>query len=967
MPIVRSYLRYAPSATFGLVASPRGNALLDWSGRIAIVPALECLLLWDVRRGTLEATLRPPALAAGTADVDSQQHEVACLARSPNGRNIAAGHADGAVRIWLLHTAPTVAPRAALISATCTVTLSGHSTAVTALHYGSGEGALLVSGGADSDVIVWDTVAETGLYRLKGHRDAVTGAWLLVRRNLLVTCSKDTLVKVWDLTTQHCIQTIVGHRTEVWSVLGMPDESRLITGADRELRVWDAPPVAAAATTTTPPPPPPISDDTQSVAFSLAGTVARQSGERVVMMHFDPARRLLFCHGNDRAVEVFRVRSADELAAKLKRRTKRARAKHADAAPQLTMSDEIALLYVLPASSTIRSFDIAPAGTAAAARDLRMLLSLHDNAIEMHDIHLHASPVDSSRVARIDVPGHRSGVRAVAFSSDEQLLASVSSETLKVWNYRTQSCLRTLECGYGLSCVFVPGDRHVLVGTKSGSIGLYDIVAGTCLQLEAAHQAAVWSLVMYPDKRGFVSGSADHDVKFWDFELIPERDGSEQVTERPRRSRAAHAPADAPATTKLSRLGFVAERTLKMTEGVLCVALSQNQRLLAVSLLDATVKVFFADTLKFFLSLYGHKLPVLCIDISSDCTLLATGSADKNVKLWGLDFGDCHKSIFAHQDSVMAVKFVPNTHYFFTAGKDREVRYWDGDHFERITGFRDHHAEVLALAVSASGYAVCSAGQDRSIRVYERTDEQLFLEEEREREHERTMEQELATTIEKPPATDDEVAPAGRRTGETIGDVERLCDALDLVDTIRAELTAHEQTARSAATVPAAAPKPHPALVAAGNIHHDRYVLRVVSQISAANLDEVLLSLPLSYATRMLHEADRWLAASWEVELACRCVLFLLRLHHNQIVSGTTARLPVLRSLRERARGRAAELRDIMGYNLAALRYFQREHSAQQVTLFDGRIVDGSEAVEMGGRRGKTHKKRSVRKTAPAP
>ena len=69
-------------------------------------------------------------------------------------------------------------------------------------------------------------------------------------------------------------------------------------------------------------------------------------------------------------------------------------------------------------------------------------------------------------------------------------------------------------------------------------------------------------------------------------------------------------------------------------------------------------QVFFLDSLKFFLSLYGHKLPVLSMDISGDSTLLVSGSADKNIKIWGLDFGDCHKSLFAHQDSVMQVKIV---------------------------------------------------------------------------------------------------------------------------------------------------------------------------------------------------------------------------------------------------------------------------------------------------------------------
>ena len=95
---------------------------------------------------------------------------------------------------------------------------------------------------------------------------------------------------------------------------------------------------------------------------------------------------------------------------------------------------------------------------------------------------------------------------------------------------------------------------------------------------------------------------------------------------------------------------LVHARTLQLNEDVLCVKTSPDGRLVAVALLDSTVKIFFCDTLKFFLSLYGHKLPVLCMDISADSTLIVTGSADRNCKLWGLDFGDCHKSMFAHDD-----------------------------------------------------------------------------------------------------------------------------------------------------------------------------------------------------------------------------------------------------------------------------------------------------------------------------
>lgn len=36
-------------------------------------------------------------------------------------------------------------------------------------------------------MIVWDVINECGLYRLKGHKDAITQALLLKNKNLLVT------------------------------------------------------------------------------------------------------------------------------------------------------------------------------------------------------------------------------------------------------------------------------------------------------------------------------------------------------------------------------------------------------------------------------------------------------------------------------------------------------------------------------------------------------------------------------------------------------------------------------------------------------------------------------------------------------------------------------------------------------------------------------------------------------------
>lgn len=42
-----------------------------------------------------------------------------------------------------------------------------------------------------------------------------------------------------------------------------------------------------------------------------------------------------------------------------------------------------------------------------------------------------------------------------------------------------------------------------------------------------AHDKAIWSLQVRPDKKGLVTGSADTNVKFWDFDIMEEKPYSE--------------------------------------------------------------------------------------------------------------------------------------------------------------------------------------------------------------------------------------------------------------------------------------------------------------------------------------------------------------------------------------------------------------------------------------------------------
>ena len=108
--------------------------------------------------------------------------------------------------------------------------------------------------------MLWDIVAETGLFHLLGHRGGITDIMFARLENFggLITSSLDGLVKIWDLNGQCCTQMIANHLAEVWGAacarVGMndveEDRVRLVTGStDGQVRVWSAEQARRNATT----------------------------------------------------------------------------------------------------------------------------------------------------------------------------------------------------------------------------------------------------------------------------------------------------------------------------------------------------------------------------------------------------------------------------------------------------------------------------------------------------------------------------------------------------------------------------------------------------------------------------------------------------------------------------------------------------------------------------------------------
>lgn len=129
-----------------------------YDGKLAYVPALEDVLVWDVKTGQM---VRPTHRSLPTRTHSSKvamwheaghRAEVTCIERSPKGSTFAVGYADGSIRLWDIFSSSVVA------------TFNGHKRAVTALAFDDA-GAQLASGSQDTDLILWDIVGEAGLFR----------------------------------------------------------------------------------------------------------------------------------------------------------------------------------------------------------------------------------------------------------------------------------------------------------------------------------------------------------------------------------------------------------------------------------------------------------------------------------------------------------------------------------------------------------------------------------------------------------------------------------------------------------------------------------------------------------------------------------------------------------------------------------------------------------------------------------
>ncbi|KAK7332912.1 hypothetical protein VNO80_29668 [Phaseolus coccineus] len=209
------------------------------------------------------------ALSLGTCTRTLRQHSdyVTCLASAGKNSNIvASGGLGGEVFIWDIEAAATpvsksndtavdessngingsgnLLPLTSLRTVNSSTNMSmntnqsqgyiptaakGHKDSVYALATNE-SGTILVSGGTEKVVRVWDTRTGSKTLKLRGHTDNIRALLLDSTGRYCLSGSSDSMIRLWDIGQQRCVHSYAVHTDSVWALASTPTFSHVYSG-----------------------------------------------------------------------------------------------------------------------------------------------------------------------------------------------------------------------------------------------------------------------------------------------------------------------------------------------------------------------------------------------------------------------------------------------------------------------------------------------------------------------------------------------------------------------------------------------------------------------------------------------------------------------------------------------------------------------------------------------------------------
>ncbi len=585
--------------------------------------------------------------------------------------------------------APTVAARGALLSVTSRPAYTSRlqQTAEVKDVVFSDDGTLVVSGGQDGRVIVWDNRTHRQVRVLEPGDGAIRTVASSGR--YLAAGTLDGTVLLWDIGTGQLLTRLKMPKQRVSGLAFSRDGSTLAAiGADPGVQRWAVPGGQPLPTL------PATGGQRADVAYGPDGRMAVVDGEdsvsvwgpdatTVTSYHLDyeatavafsPDGTRVATGGDDPDATLLDV--ATGKSTRLRGHTGYVRSLAFSADSQRLVSggnDNFAIVWDVSTATILSRLAGHTAelyGVAVSAAGNSVATAGRDTTILTYD------------TADLPLIGHTDNIAAVATNPDGTRIASASRDkTVSIWDSASGVRLATLTGHTNRVAALAYGPDVLASASDDETIRLWDAHTFAPLRVLTGHTDQVYTLAYGPDGV-LASGSADKTVRFW------RPDGT---------------PARPPMT-----FGAEIRRVLYSPDG----------RSLLVNSRDGLVTVVDLAT-------GGRRIIPVGVDstdiaLSADGATIAVGDNDGGTTLWSFA-GEAHtKPVRLHTGTVTALAFSPDGAWLAIGGTDQTVALWDVKHQTTsavLSGGSD--LDVLTVAWSPAGDRLYTAGADRAITEWQ--------------------------------------------------------------------------------------------------------------------------------------------------------------------------------------------------------------------------------------------------------
>lgn len=537
--------------------------------------------------------------------------KVDSMAFSPDGRLLVSGGADSAIKIWDLQLGRELR------------TLNRHTGGVRAVRF-SPDGKTIASGGVDGKLKIWDLASGQELKDIQAHASAVNSLAFSQDGRYLATGGADTAIKIWEVASWKELWALSGHSGWVTALAFDPVVAETLAsgGADGEVRLWDV-----------------------KSGKLLKALVGHKKGVRALA--YSPDGQTLASGGLDASVRLWQSP-----------RGKRLETIEGKSGPLLAVafSSDGSQLITAAADRTTKQYSVGSWRETNASGAPEMLDHFEAIAISPDGAYRAASSgARTIELTRISDGGggrtlasYTNSVLATAFSQNGRWFASGHKDTsIQLWDIKVGREIRTLSSNAGSvnALAFSPSSEIIAAGSLGGAVKVWEVVSGREIPTPLKHNASVNALLFSPDGKWLISASGDRAIKLW----------QAGTAEQPH-------------------------------------------------------------------VLEGHASDVNALSVSSNGHWLASGSADGSVKIWDLNNLRLLRSFSAGAGAVNALAFNPEQSLLATAGADRKVKFWKTADWSLDREFDGEQGEIFAMAFSEDGKSLASGGAGSAVKLWSRSE-----------------------------------------------------------------------------------------------------------------------------------------------------------------------------------------------------------------------------------------------------